>query len=232
MTTDSVPVGGDPHQLLSDVRNLARRVRRDQRVTWAALLVLAAATLVMVPVDRYLLDVNCVPTADGSRCEIWHRGAAFFWPVALLAAYAAIAASYVRVARTRGLGTRVLPYAITGATGAALYIVAGLLVRQYLLSHPVPAEPFPYWAMLLDRLIAPGGTIGIALLVLARLERNIPLLGFTLGYLAVVLTPITFDVGPHWWTPQDTMNSTQQIINGTVLLLGAIGFAAAARRQR
>ena len=34
MTTDSVPAGGDPRRLLSDVRTLAHRVRLDQRVTW------------------------------------------------------------------------------------------------------------------------------------------------------------------------------------------------------
>ena len=56
-------------------------------------------------------------------------------------------------------------------------------------NKPVPTHPLPYWALLLDRLIAPWGTIVVALLVLAWLERHIALLAFTLGYLAVVLVP-------------------------------------------
>ncbi|MEU7874790.1 hypothetical protein [Dactylosporangium sp. NPDC049140] len=227
MTTDSVPAGGDPRRLLSDVRALAHRVRLEQRVTWFALLVLAAATFVGIAFDWYFLDAHCVPTPDGSECRVWHRGAAFYWPPALLLAYTAIAVCYVRVARARGLGARVLPYAFTGAAGAVLYTAAGLVVRQYLLSHPVPTHPLPYWALLLDRLIAPWGTIGVALLVLAWLERHVALLAFTLGYLAVVLVPIDFGWGADWG-----YSLRQQAINGTLLLLGAIGFALARQRHR
>lgn len=44
----------------------------------------------------------------------------------------------------------------------------------------------------LGRLISPGAAIGVALLVLARAERNRALLLLTLGYLAVVLVPVRF----------------------------------------
>jgi hypothetical protein len=226
MTTDSVPAGGDPRRLLSDVRTLARRVRLDQRVTWVALLVLAAVTFVGIPFDWYFLVLHCV--GDGTVCQFSRQGVLYYWPPALLLAYAAIAVCYVRVARTRGLGARVLPYALTGAALTVLFTAAWVAVRLYLPSHP-RTLPFPYWVLVLDRLIAPWGTIGVALLVLARLERNVGLLVFTLGYLTVALVPIDF--GWHWGAFR-TAFLPQQIINGTVLLLGAIGFALAGRRRR
>ncbi|MEV0809635.1 hypothetical protein [Micromonospora sp. NPDC050200] len=226
MTTDSVPAGGDPRRLLSEVRGLARRVRVDQRVTWFALLVLAAVTFVGIPFDWYFLVLHCV--GDGTVCQFSRQGVLYYWPPALLLAYAAIAVCYVRAARARGLGARVLPYALTGVTLTVLFTAAWVAVRLYLPSHP-RTLPFPYWVLVLDRLIAPWGTIGVALLVLARLERNLGLLVFTLGYLTVALVPIDF--GWHWGAFR-TAFLPQQIINGTVLLLGAIGFALADRRRR
>jgi len=235
MTTESALAGDDPRRLLSDVRTLAHRVRLDQRVTWVALLVLATVTFVAIPVDWYGLDVSCVPgadpqlsqAADASVCTVWRRGALLYWPAALPLAYAAIAVCYVRIAARRGLGARVLPYAITGVALTVLFTAAWVAARLYFPAHP---QQFPEWVLVLDRLIAPAGTIGVALLVLARLERNVALLAFTVGYLAIVLVPRhNFGWGTHWGYQADFM--PQQIINGTVLLLGAIGFAAAACRR-
>ncbi|GGM16180.1 hypothetical protein ACFFX1_03290 [Dactylosporangium sucinum] len=226
MTTDSVPAGGDPRRLLSEVRGLARRVRADQRVTWFALLVLAVVTFVGIPFDWYFLVSHCV--SDGTACQFSRQGVLYYWPPALLLAYVAIAVCYVRVARARGLGTRVLPYAITGVALTVLFIAAWVAARLYFPTHP---HRFPDWVLALDRLIAPWGTIGVALLVLARLERNLGLLVFTLGYLTVALVPIDF--GWHWQGQGiGTAFLPQQFINGTVLLLGAIGFALAGRRRR
>jgi hypothetical protein len=232
MTTDSVPAGGDPRRLLSDVRALAHRVRLDQRVTSVALLVLAAVTFLAIPVDWYSLDADCgqVFAHGGTVCHIKRLGATFYWPPALLLAYTTIAVYAVRVTRARGLGARVLPYVLTGVTLTVLSATAWLLTRLYLDSHPVRTVPFPYWVMLLDRLVAPAGTIGVALLVLAWLERHVALLVFTLGYLAVVLVPITF--GLRFGGNYLAEFLTPQVINGTVLLLGAVGFAVTRRRQR
>jgi hypothetical protein len=226
MTTDSVPAGADPRRLLSDVRALARRVRLDQRVTWFALLVLAAVTFVAIPIDRYGLVTNCPPVDHRSLCHEWHRGATIYWPPALLLAYAAIAVWSVRVARARGLGARVLPYVVTGVALVVLSAAVWLLAQQYLRSHPPLTHPLPSWVMLLDRLVGPAGTIGVALLVLAWLERHVALLVFTLVYLAAVLQPISF--GPGY----PPMTVPQQVLNGAVLLLGAVGFAVARRWHR
>lgn len=223
MTTDSVSSSGDARALLSDVNALARRVRSDQRVTWVALLVLAAVTFVGIPADWYGLDMGCAQ--DG--CRFARRGVLLYWPPALLLAYAAIGYCYVRVARSRGLGARVLPYALTGVGLTVLFTAVWVFAALYFPDHPVR---FPEWALVLDRLIAPWGTIGVGLLVLARLERNVALLLFTIGYLAVVLVPIDFGWGADWGLR--TMFLPQQAINGTVLLLGALGFALAGRRRR
>ncbi|MET7421164.1 hypothetical protein [Dactylosporangium sp. NPDC005555] len=241
MTTDSVPGGDDPRRLLSEVETLARRVRLDQRVTPVALLVLAVVTLLAIPGDWWSLYLDCGseskwipgPVPNSLSCEVTGRGLVYYWPVALLLAYTVIALYAVRTARARGVGTRVMPYVITGAATTVLITVVWLVVRHYLQTHPVPTEPFPEWVMFLDRLVGPAGAIGVGLLVLARLERNLALLVFTVGYLVIVLVPVTVGWTPAWgphsiygqWLPRS-------IINGTVLLLGALGFWLARRRQR
>jgi hypothetical protein len=154
-------------------------------------------------------------------------------PNALLLAYAAIAVLYVRAARARGLGARVLPYAIAGAVTTAVFTAAWVTAALYFANHPAPLDPLPYWWFALDRLVSPWGMIGIALLVLARLERNLALLLFTVGYLALVLFVLPMNVG--WGPPQLGIRAgfaLPQVVSGTALLLGAVGFAVARRRRR
>ena len=79
----------------------------------------------------------------------------------------------------------------------------------------------------------PWGMIGVALLVLAWLERNVGLLLFTAGYLALVLLVLPMDDGfgpPHFGIR--TGMAAPQLIVGIVLLLSAAGFARADRRHR
>ncbi|GIJ81299.1 hypothetical protein Xph01_57310 [Micromonospora phaseoli] len=241
MTTDSVSAGDDPHRLLADVRNLVGRVRRDQRLTWVALLTLAVVTVGAIPFDWLFMKVRC----DGSGCMFARRGMLYYWPPALLIAYAVIAVSYVRAARARGLGARVLPYAITGAATAVVFTAAYTAAAAYFPSHPpFGGGPVPFWWIVLDRLIAPWGLIGLALLVLARLERNVALLLFTLAYLALVLVVLPTTDGmhlPEWGIPS-FMSGTDiqprlamtppQLIVGAVLLAGGIGFSKAHRKQQ
>jgi hypothetical protein len=230
MTTESVPAGGDPHRLLADVRALAHRVRLDQRTTWAALLVLGVTTLLAIPFDWFGMWVNCLP--DGG-CQFARRGMLHYWPVAMPLAYAAIATAYVRAARARGLGTRVLPYAITGAVTTVVFPAAWLAVTLYFRSHPYPDGPLPYWYLVLDRLVMPWGMIGVTLLLLAWLERNTALLLFTAGFLTLVLLVLPMSDG--FSLPQLGIRGAMaapQLIVGAVLLLGAAGFARADRRRR
>ncbi|WBB77588.1 hypothetical protein O7606_14990 [Micromonospora sp. WMMD882] len=230
MTTESLSAGGDPRRLLSDVRSLARRVRLDQRMTWIALLVLGAVTLLGIPFDWLGMQVRCNPDTS---CEFARRGMLFYWPPALLLGYAAIAVGYVRAARARGLGARVMPYVIAGAVTTVVFTALGVAAALYFPSHPFPDGPLPYWWLVLDRLVLPWGMIGVALLVLARLERNVGLLLFTLAYLALVLLalPTNEGWGPAGWGLQARF-AAPQVVSGAALLLGAAGFFAAARRRR
>ncbi|MFY1691385.1 hypothetical protein [Plantactinospora sp. WMMB782] len=230
MTAESVPAGGDPRRLLSDVRALAHRVRLDQRMTWAALLVLAAVTLIGIPFDWLAMRVDCNP--DGS-CVFARRGMLYYWPPATVLAYATIAVCYLRAARARGLGARVLPYAITGAVTTLVFPAAWLAVDLYFRSHPYPDMPLPYWLLVLDRLVMPWGMIGVTMLVLAWLERNTALLLFTVGYLTLVLLvlPMNDGFGPPHFGVRAGM-AVPQLVVGIVLLLGAAGFALADRRHR
>jgi hypothetical protein len=231
MTSDAVPAGGDPRRLLSDTRHLARQVRLAQRVTWLPLLVLGLVTLGAIPAFRYGREVlsNCRPAGDGEVCEVWFQTASIYWWTALVLAYLVIAGGYLRVARARGLGTRVAPYAIVGVVLVVLFTAGHMVVADFL-APPDPGRPLPWVVLALLRLTDFSGSIGLALLVLAWLERHPALLLFALGYLTVVLVPINFGWGVHWggrWEFAPTL-----VINGGVLLLGSAGFALAQRLRR
>ncbi|GAA4252232.1 hypothetical protein [Dactylosporangium darangshiense] len=230
MTSDAVPAGGDPRRLLADARDLARRVRLAQQVTWLPLLVLAVVTFGAILVYRFAHPIlsDCRAVQDGRLCKGWFRAAAFYWWSASVLAYVAIAVGYLRVARARGLGARVLPYVLTGVGLVVLSAAATATWR--LLDYPYgPAGP-PAFVQLLFRLVDPTGAIGLALLVLAWLERRVALLLFAVGYLAVVLVPINFGWGAHWGMQWHF--APQLVINGGVLLLGSAGFALAQRLRR
>jgi hypothetical protein len=231
MTSDSIRTGddprrlpADPRRLLADSRRLTQEVRLDRRVTWLPLLVLAGTLLLAAPVYRLGNVMHCHP--DGS-CQLTQQTPVIYWPLALAAAYAAIAYWYQRVARARGLSPRLLPYVVTGVAMVAVFLGAQWFGHHYLRVHP-PAHPFSPLIMALDALVAPSGLIGLALLVLVWLERNFALLLFTVGYLAVVMTQGAYswlgNHGPYWFL------LAPLVINGAVLLLGAAGFAQAQRR--
>ena len=222
MTTETAYPGDDPHRLLSNARRLAERVRRQQRATWFPLLVLAALTFASIPVRRYSghhLDCVVVPRV----CTVYSDADFVYWPIALVLAYVAIAAFYILRSRARGVGTRVRPYAIAGIIVAVtLTAVALWELHNPQAGNPTGLNGLPY------RLASPGAAIGLALLVLAWAERNRALLLLTLGYLAAVLVPITFggvQYDPPWY-------SYPAVFQGSVLLLGGIGFALAQRPFR
>jgi hypothetical protein len=194
------------------------------------LLVLALVTFGAIPV--YLLGrwhtSNCRPVDGGEVCKAWFPAGEFYWLVVVVVAYVVIAAGYLRVARARGVDARVLPYVLTGvvlalglfaavAFGAGAWIASG---EQAL--HPSALDLF------LFRLFAPAGGMGLALLVLAWLERHVALLLFTLLYLAVVLVPINFG----WEALSQWQFVPMLVIGGGVLLLGSAGFALAQRLRR
>jgi hypothetical protein len=231
MTSDAAYTGNDPHQLLSGIREHARRVHMTQRATWFPLLVFAALTFAAIPAYRLtgLHPGSCAVLPAGGRiCTVESTAAYVYWPVALVLAYVVVAAFYIRRSRARGVDTRVRPYAIAGiilaaaVTGAALWVFHHPLAR-----YDLPGLPGqPGLAGLSGRLASSACAIGVALLVLAWAERNWPLVVLALGYLAAMLAPVTFGWAisvPGWFFVP------RLVIDGSVLLLGGIGFLLAQR---
>ncbi len=223
MAIETAYPGDDPRGLLSDARKLARRVRREQRATWFPLLIFAALTFASIPVRRYS-GHHLVCVAVPRVCTVYSDAEFVYWPIALVLAYVLIAAFYIRRSRARGVGTRVRPYAIAGIivavvlTGMALWEIHNPPAGRSLLG----VTGLPY------RLASPGAAIGLALLVLAWAERNRALFVLALAYLVAVLVPLTF--GPDHYNPP--WYSYPAVLQGSVLLLGAIGFALAQRPLR
>jgi hypothetical protein len=236
MAKQQVSDDGDPRVELSRARDLARRVRRSQRATWFPLLVFALLTFVAVPVTRsgHSVRTACRATPNGlpgQQICLAHNSATFiYWPIALVLAYVAIAAFYVRQSRARGVGTRVRPYVIAGIAIATAVSTASVwaehrppLVGQYDVLGWHLQGPDVY------RIIAPACAIGLALLVLAAVERNIALLAVAVTYLVIAIVPIDFG-----WTiaaPSRWGFLPHLIIPGCVLLAAAIGFAAEQRPE-
>jgi hypothetical protein len=209
--------------MLADVRGLARRVRLTQRVTWLPLLVLGVVVLGAIPV--YLLSrptvSDCHPAPGGEVCQVWYAAAENYWLAAVIVAYAVITAGHLRVARRRGVSARAMPYAIAGGLLAlALYVTTALGAGGWIFPDAALTEPSTF-TMVVFRLLSPTGGIGLALLLLAWLERNPALLGFTALYLLVVLAPVDFG-----WTMMSQFQFVPMlVISGGLLLLGAAGFA-------
>jgi hypothetical protein len=227
MTNESVPTEG-PRELLTLVHDLTRQVRTAQRGTWFPLLALAVITLGAIPIDRYgpRHPGGCQyfpgPAGQVSR-KCWSVAPWQFayWPIALILAYVAIAGFYVYQSRRRGVGTRIQPYVVVGVIIAVLVTAATLWqVHQ----PPSPRGSGASLTQLVDQLRSPAAAIGLALLVLAWVERNRALVWFSLAYLVVVLAPIS-------WFPGENQNPGQWgflprlLIIAGVLLLGSLYFA-------
>jgi hypothetical protein len=204
---------------MSSARDLVQRVRKDQRATWFPLVVFAALTFASIPVRRYTgHHLDCA----GTSCRVYSDADFVYWPVALVLAYVGIVTFYIRRSRARGVGTRVWPYVIVGTVVAVALTAVALWELGNPGRSPIWLSGLPY------RLASPQTALGLALLVLVWAERNRTLLLLTLAYLVVVLVPITFGVtqmNPPWY-------ALPAVAQGTVLLLGGVGFALAQRPLR
>jgi hypothetical protein len=100
------------------------------------------------------------------------------------------------------------------ATGASLWLATHPEVLGYPAVSLSPASEFIY------RLASPAASMGLALLVLAWIERNRALLVFDLVYLVIVAFGWILTPDSRWFL---------QVITAAVLLLGSIGFALAER---
>jgi hypothetical protein len=226
MTEQSASPATGPHELLSAVRDLTRQVRSALRGTRFPLLVFAAITLASIPVYRYAPHSNALGTCrSGSHgtsvCSGVNSAAFGYWLVALILAHVAIEGFYVRRSRRRGVGTPIRGYVIVGivlpvvTAGATAWLVfrpmatlsAGAL-------HASTATRFVHG------LVTPMAAIGLALLMLAWVERNRALLAYSIVYLVVVLAQagqVTHGPSPWSFLPY-------VLIPAAVLLAGSAVF--------
>ncbi|MEV0461268.1 hypothetical protein [Catellatospora methionotrophica] len=232
MTHESVSPTDSPHDLLATVRELTHQVRVAQRGSWFPLLVFAAITLVAIPVYRYAPFVDlfgtCRSQPGQTVCMTPNPVELGYWTLALVLAYGVIAGFYVRQSRRRGIGTPIRPYVITGvALAVAMAAVSVWQVYQPLL--PVPADPFADAAdievspvaWLVNGFASPIAVIGLALLVLAWVERNGALAAYSVGYLVIVVAESSRFIhssSPWFFLPH-------LLVPAAVLLLGAAAFA-------
>jgi hypothetical protein len=239
MTDRSAASVDAARQTLSTTRQLTRRVRHAQRSTWFPLVLLGLVVVASAPfyrLGRYV--VTCDP-ALGARggVEIIHKGSCVqvvgwpvgvYWIFAFVLAYVAIAAFYVYRAHRRGVGARVLPYVGSGIAAGLVFGIASAWAQQLNLIGYFPAGPVAVG-------IVPLISIGLALFVLARVERNWPLSAFATGYLVVALLAcgigtrrLGLNVGSNLAPTWSFLPSL--VVAGGVLLLGGLGFALAERR--
>jgi hypothetical protein len=219
---------GNPGYLLSGARGLVRHVRLAQRGGWFPLLLLAAVTIGAFPVDRYgHYSHSCAASLSGAGqvCTRYSALSLWYWPAGLVLAYMVGGWFYVRRSRHRGVGTPTRPYVVAGAAFALL--VAGVSV--WAAGHP--AVHAPPLVGLGYRLVSPAAAAGLALLLLARLERSWTLAAVTLTYLVVVLVPVDFGwvvARPSPWSFLPHL-----VIDAGVLLVGAavVGIAQRASRR-
>lgn len=236
MTDHSMPSTGSSHELLAATRALTRRVRSAQRGAWFPLLLFGLATLGSAPLDRYAGHSRTCrsPNASGYVCSVYSPAQFVYWPIVLVGIYAAVGWFYTRRSRQRGVGTRVKLYVIVGIIVAVVLTAASLRV----FTHPSPTSdvlgvhlfPGTPTGSAVFRLISPAAAIGIALVVLSRIERSLGLLVFAVGYLAIVL----FSFGPTHGSgvPHLQLFPPRVVLESAVLLLGSAGFALAERRDR
>src|SRR5262245_28373293 len=123
----------DPEAMLAETHALTRRVRITQRGAWFPLLAFAAVTLIAIPFNRYgPHPLHCGAEHGARICVVQPTLALWYWPVAIVVAYAAIGVFYVRKARERGVGTNGLMYVAFGVMVAVLACAWALWAN----SHP------------------------------------------------------------------------------------------------
>jgi hypothetical protein len=228
MTAQPAPASPDPQRLLAASRELTRRVRREQRGAWFALLVFAVVTFAAIPFDRYghrhLAHCASINGGRGYVCTSYSALTAWYWPVALLLAYLVITWFYLDRARRRGVGSPVWPYVAAGVVLVVLITAWALWAQAHpgFLAQSLHIGPGSHPIDFLYRIVSPAGAIGLALLVLARIERSWALLAITAGYLIVVIA--SFDLGPVHH-PSQWAFLPHLLLDGAVLLLGGVVLA-------
>ena len=231
MAMSSSATPDDPRGLLAGVEGLTRRVRHDQGAAWFALAVFGAITLLATPFYRFgPTSRHC--TAHGgaiSACTVYPTLALWYWPVAVLLGYATVAWLYLRRSRQHGIGTRVGPYVAVGlllGLAAAAWLTWALAHPDFLATSLRVGSSTSGSALF--RLAGPSGAIGVALLVLAWVERT-----WLLGAVSVIsLAAVVTDSQTHHSAPSRWVFLPHLLLVAGILLVGAVVLAVAHRSSR
>jgi hypothetical protein len=232
-----VPADG-PRRLLAATRRLTGRVHHAQRGAWFPLTLLGLVVAAAAPFYRLSTGLHAAcgqlaatAGAVSRQCVASLGWAAFtYWTIALPCAYAVIGGFYVVRARHRGVGTRIVPYVIAGVgSGIVLTITAVWPVARRLSGLP-SSSPVALLVHGLNPLLG----IGLALLVLAWVERLWALLGFAVAYSAFALTINLYSFSKlfrhlGWTVPGHWVLLPGLLIAALLLLIAAAAFGVAER---
>lgn len=224
MTSQPVPAPSDPRQLLAATQDLIRRVRREQRGAWFPLLVFAVVTFAATPFDRYggYHATHCAYIRDshgtGDVCTRYSASAQWYWPVALMLAYAAISWFYLHRSHRLGIGTRVRPYLLAGVALLLLVTAFGVWADAHPVFRIESIGQYGPPAVLLYRVANPACAIGLALLLLAWIERSRALLAVTCVYLVIASASVNLHEASTHPSPWSFL--PHLLTEGGVLLLG------------
>jgi hypothetical protein len=150
-------------------------------------------------------------------CETTALWLPAYWTLGLVLIYCATALFYIRRSRSRGVGTPIRPYILTGIGITAVVSAAGLWRRYHQVGVQLDLfglhlDPTSTAGHIVPQIVGPATAIGLALLVLAWVERNPALLLVTLAYLTIHFKQMSLGL-PQQYTP------------GAWLLLAGLGFA-------
>jgi hypothetical protein len=241
MNTDIDPDATDPRLLLAETRHLATKVRRSQGVGWFTLVVFGILTLLATPFMRYGAHPShcATPTANTSLCVIYPTLALWYWPVALVAGYAAISLYGLRRSRAIGVSTRIAGYVAVGVLVGLLGTAwaAWSYTHPEFIAHTLNVTALGTGFPLL-RLAGPAAAIGLALVLLAWKERDALLAVVAVVYLGVVVWgPTRHTSVPPGQTPSSPISASPWVFlphlltEAAVLLVGA-GVIALWRQAR
>ena len=227
MTNNNSDMNSDPRDLLATQGNLVKRVRTSQRSTWFPLTFLSIVTFLAIPVERlgHRTVGNCIsstaPTDAPHFCRIYSFSGLFYWPIALVIAYAVISYFYKTRSRELGAETSAGKYVIPGMIISILLGLASYLL--YLVSSGQNSRLESYFLdpsnALIFRAISPAFSICLALLFLARFERNLLLFICDVLYGVIVLWPPVRGIESHgFWS----LAPNRVVDGGFLLLIGLI----------
>ncbi len=225
----------DPREILAAQAGFVKEVRTSQRATWFPLIVLAIVTFLAIPIERLgrrtIGECGAVTSASSTPhfCRIYSVSGLIYWPIALVIAYAVISNFYKIKSRELGVETSARKYVIPGAAIAILLSAASYLL--FLFSSRQRSVLGIYFMdpsnSIIFRALAPAFSICLALLFLARFEKNNVLLVFDLLYGVLVL-----------WPPIRGLHRTgfwslapYRVIDGGVLLIVGILFSLTQRTE-